>query len=34
MLTSDPLDETKLATTDAAVEPLLLRRWSPRAFSD
>ena len=30
----DSLDETKQATTDSAVEPLLLRRWSPRAFSD
>lgn len=28
------LDETKRATTDTAVEPLLLRRWSPRAFSE
>ncbi len=34
MPTSDSLDQIKLATPDAAVEPLLLRRWSPRAFSD
>ncbi len=34
MSTSPSLDETKRATTDTAVEPLLLRRWSPRAFSD
>ena len=34
MPAADSLDVTKRATTDAAVEPLLLRRWSPRAFSD
>ena len=33
MPTPDPLDHLKQAATDAAVEPLLLRRWSPRAFS-
>ncbi len=34
MPTSDSLDQIKLATPTAIVEPLLLRRWSPRAFSD
>ena len=34
MNTPDSLDDLKHGTTDAAVEGLLLRRWSPRAFSD
>ena len=34
MITPESLDTIKQGTTDAAVEPLLLRRWSPRAFSD
>ncbi len=31
---ADSLDGLKQATTAVAVEPLLLRRWSPRAFSE
>lgn len=31
---SNSLNEIKRAATDVPVEPLLLRRWSPRAFAD
>ena len=33
-MSSDSPDEIKRATTDTPIEVLLLRRWSPRAFSD
>jgi nitroreductase len=33
MAATDSLDEMKMGKTDIPVETLLLRRWSPRAFS-
>jgi nitroreductase len=33
MSANDSLDEIKMGATDAAVETLLLRRWSPRSFA-